>query len=129
MSEIITKINKYLLSKITLYAQIFQNGFQGIGTEEITVIQDSSQAVVKRYMDSSRTGQFNFSYYTKSIDQLKARKQLDEILLALDFKNFEEIDEITGIRCEIVNTTFFRNKTQKNEWVFVGALSLEYYIK
>jgi hypothetical protein len=127
MTDILSRVNAYVLTKITPYAPIFLNGFQKLTSEEITAIQDPSQGTTKRYLDGSRTGQFNFTYYAKSTDQRKARKQIDDIISVLDFQAFTEIDNVTSVICEVINTTFFKEKSDSLEWVFIGSMRIEYH--
>jgi hypothetical protein len=126
MVNIISEVNKYLAKKLTPYATIFQNTFQYQGSEEIICRQDPSDAVETRYLDGKRSGIVNFSYYAKSIDQRKAREQLDNIINSLDLANMTEITGGLYVSIEAVTLPSFISKTETGEYIFSTSFRLNY---
>lgn len=126
MLDIISEVNKYLLTKIAVYAPIIQNVFLNIGSEEIICRQDPSRAVETRYFDGRRAGALNFSYYTKSKDQKKARQQLDAIVNALDFSGLTTISDGLLVKIEAVALPAYVSKTEAGEHIFTASMKLEY---
>ncbi len=129
--NILNDVNAFLLTKITPYSTIYLDTFpndEANHGEEIMSRNDPGPAVETRYMDGSRTGTFNFSYYAMSKTQETARLQLEAIISALDFK---EMSMITGgiyIRLEAATTPAFVQKTEAGEVIFVTSLRLEYHV-
>lgn len=126
MLNIISEVNAFLNTKITPYAAIYQNSFQYQGTEEIICRQDPSEAIETRYIDGSRSGILNFSYYTKSIDQKKAREQLDNIINALDLAGLTKITNGIFVKIEVVSLPYFVQRTEIGEYIFTANLKLNY---
>lgn len=126
MLDIISEVNKYLLTKITVYAPIIQNVFLNIGSEELICRQDPSRAVETRYFDGRRSGSLNFSYYAKSKDQKKARQQLDAIVNALDFSGLTTISDGLLVKIEVVALPAYVSKTESGEHIFTASMKLEY---
>jgi hypothetical protein len=125
--NIINEANAFLARTISLYADISLDVFLGEKSEELMARNDPSRAVEARYLDGSRVGTFNFSYYAKSMDSEKARQQLDAIVSALDFKSFASISGVTKLRMEAATTPAFVTKTEAGEVVFVASLQIEYH--
>lgn len=128
MLNIISEVNKYIKTKITPYAEIRQNAFMFEGTEEIICRQEPSNAVENRYMDGSRIGGLNFAYYAKSIDQKKAREQLDSIINVLDIAGIEITDGLF-IKVTVSTLPAFIQKTEAGEFIFTASFKLEYINK
>jgi hypothetical protein len=127
--DIIADVTAYLLTKLTPYSTIFQDVFPGVGTEEIICRRDPANAVDNRYMDGSRAGSFNFSYYAKSTDMQKALAQLGDIITALDLPGETNITEVTRVKIEPVSTPSFVSKTEKLEYIYTAAFRLEYFVR
>jgi len=129
--NIINEVNAYLLTKLTpystIYLDVFPNDIANNG-EEIMCRNDPSQASESRYLDGSRIGQFNFSYYAKSANSETARAQLDAIVSALDMPDFTFISGGTEIKCEAVTTPAYVSKSEAGEVIFVSSFRLEYHV-
>jgi hypothetical protein len=127
--DIIASINAYLLTKLTPYSTIFQDAFPYVGTEEIICRRDPSPAVETRYLDGSRQGAFNFSYYAKSTDMQKAFNQLGAIITALDLPGMTPITGVLMVKIEPATTPVFVNKTENLEFIYTAAFRLEYFVR
>jgi hypothetical protein len=125
--NIIQEVNAYLLTKITPYSTIYLDVFPGDSVSEIMCRNDPSTAAESRYLDGSRIGAFNFSYYAKSANSETARLQLDAIVAALDMPDFTVISGGTEIKCEAVTTPAFVSKSEAGEVIFVSSFRLEYH--
>ena len=125
--QILDQVNAYLLTKITPYASIYNEVFPSVTAKEIMSRTDPGEYNETRYMDRSRIGQFNFSYYCKSDDMEEARQQLSEILDALDLPILTQISDITQVKIEPVTSPAWIQKTEKNEFVYTASLRLEYF--
>jgi hypothetical protein len=126
--NIINEVNAYLLTKITPYSTIYLDVFPNDSVEELMCRNDPSTAVESRYLDGSRIGAFNFSYYAKSANSETARLQLDAIVSALDMPDFTVISGGTEIKCEAVTTPAFVSKSEAGEVIFVSSFRLEYHV-
>ena len=125
--NILNEINAFLLTKITPYSTIYKDVFPNDSVEELMARNDPSQAAETRYMDGSRVGTFNFSYYAKSANSETARLQLEAIISALDFKELSTISSGTAIKLEAATTPAFVSKSEAGEVIFVTSLRLEYH--
>ena len=126
--NILNEVNAYLLQKITPYSTIYLDVFPNDSIEELMARNDPSQAAETRYMDGSRIGIFQFSYYAKSKDSETARIQLEAIIAALDFKELSTISDGTAIKLEAATTPAFVSKSEAGEVIFVTSLRLEYHV-
>ena len=126
--NILNEVNAYLLTKITPYSTIYLDVFPNDSVEELMARNDPSQAAETRYLDGSRIGTFNFSYYAKSANSETARMQLDAIIAALDFKELSTISNGTAIKLEAATTPAFVSKSEAGEVIFVTSLRLEYHV-
>ena len=125
--NILNEVNAYLLQKITPYSTIYLDVFPNDSVEELMARNDPSQAAETRYMDGSRIGVFQFSYYAKSSSSETARLQLEAIISALDFKELSTISNGTAIKLEAATTPAFVSKSEAGEVIFVTSLRLEYH--
>jgi len=125
--NILNEVNAYLLQKITPYSTIYLDVFPNDSIEELMSRNDPSQAAETRYMDGSRIGVFQFSYYAKSSSSETARLQLESIISALDFKELSTISNGTAIKLEAATTPAFVSKSEAGEVIFVTSLRLEYH--
>lgn len=125
MVNIISEVNSFLAKRVTLYANIIQNVFLNQGTEEIICRQEPS-SIETRYLDGRRLGVINFAYYTKSIDQKKAREQLDTIINGLDFQEMTQITDGLFVKVEVVTLPHYVSKTENGEHIFTANFKLEY---
>lgn len=125
--NILNEVNAYLLQKITPYSTIYLDVFPNDSVEELMSRNDPSQAAETRYMDGSRIGVFQFSYYAKSSSSETARLQLESIISALDFKELSTISNGTAIKLEAATTPAFVSKSEAGEVIFVTSLRLEYH--
>ena len=125
--NILNEVNAYLLQKITPYSTIYLDVFPNDSIEELMSRNDPSQAAETRYLDGSRIGIFQFSYYAKSKDSETARIQLEAIIAALDFKELSTISDGTAIKLEAATTPAFVSKSEAGEVIFVTSLRLEYH--
>ena len=125
--NILNEVNAYLLQKITPYSTIYLDVFPNDSIEELMSRNDPSQAAETRYMDGSRIGVFQFSYYAKSSSSETARLQLEAIISALDFKELSTISNGTAIKLEAATTPAFVSKSEAGEVIFVTSLRLEYH--
>ena len=125
--NILNEVNAYLLQKITPYSTIYLDVFPNDSVEELMARNDPSQAAETRYMDGSRIGIFQFSYYAKSANSETARLQLESIISALDFKELSTISNGTAIKLEAATTPAFVSKSEAGEVIFVTSLRLEYH--
>lgn len=126
--NILNEVNAYLLQKITPYSTIYLDVFPNDSVEELMARNDPSQAAETRYLDGSRIGIFQFSYYAKSKDSETARIQLEAIIAALDFKELSTISDGTAIKLEAATTPAFVSKSEAGEVIFVTSLRLEYHV-
>ena len=126
--NILNEVNAYLLQKITPYSTIYLDVFPNDSVEELMSRNDPSQAAETRYLDGSRIGIFQFSYYAKSKDSETARIQLEAIIAALDFKELSTISNGTAIKLEAATTPAFVSKSEAGEVIFVTSLRLEYHV-
>jgi len=126
--NILNEVNAYLLTKITPYSTIYLDVFPNDSVEELMARNDPSQAAETRYLDGSRIGTFNFSYYAKSANSETARIQLEAIISALDFKELSTISNGTAIKLEAATTPAFVSKSEAGEVIFVTSLRLEYHV-
>jgi len=126
--NILNEVNAYLLQKITPYSTIYLDVFPNDSIEELMSRNDPSQAAETRYMDGSRIGVFQFSYYAKSSSSETARLQLESIISALDFKELSTISNGTAIKLEAATTPAFVSKSEAGEVIFVTSLRLEYHV-
>ena len=125
--NILNEVNAYLLQKITPYSTIYLDVFPNDSVEELMSRNDPSPAAETRYMDGSRIGIFQFSYYAKSSSSETARLQLESIISALDFKELSTISNGTAIKLEAATTPAFVSKSEAGEVIFVTSLRLEYH--
>jgi len=125
--NILNEVNAYLLQKITPYSTIYLDVFPNDSVEELMSRNDPSQAAETRYMDGSRIGVFQFSYYAKSSSSETARLQLEAIIAALDFKELSTISNGTAIKLEAATTPAFVSKSEAGEVILVTSLRLEYH--
>ena len=125
--NILNEVNAYLLQKITPYSTIYLDVFPNDSIEELMSRNDPSQAAETRYMEGSRIGIFQFSYYAKSSSSETARLQLESIISALDFKELSTISNGTAIKLEAATTPAFVSKSEAGEVIFVTSLRLEYH--
>lgn len=123
---ILQEVNAYLLTKLTPYATVQLDVFPGNSHEEIIIRTQPSQAVETRYMDGSRAGQFQFSYYAKSENTETPRQQLDAIIDALDLPGMEQISEATLAKIEVVSSTVLVSKTENGEYIYSAGFRLDY---
>jgi hypothetical protein len=126
--NILNEVNAYLLQKITPYSTIYLDVFPNDSIEELMSRNDPSQAAETRYLDGSRIGIFQFSYYAKSSSSETARLQLEAIISALDFKELSTISNGTAIKLEAATTPAFVSKSEAGEVIFVTSLRLEYHV-
>ena len=126
--NIIQEVNAYLLTKITPYSTIYEEAFPSDAGEEIMSRNDPSQAAGTRYMDASRIGIAQFSYYAKSMVPDTARLQLEAIITALDFEELTPITGGTAIRLEVATTPAFVEKRESGVFIFVSSFRLEYHV-
>ena len=126
--NILNEVNAYLLQKITPYSTIYLDVFPNDSVEELMSRNDPSQAAETRYLDGSRIGIFQFSYYAKSASSETARIQLEAIIAALDFKELSTISDGTAIKLEAATTPAFVSKSEAGEVIFVTSLRLEYHV-
>lgn len=126
--NILNEVNAYLLTKITPYSTIYLDVFPNDSVEELMARNDPGQAAETRYLDGSRIGTFNFSYYAKSANSETARIQLEAIISALDFKELSTISNGTAIKLEAATTPAFVSKSEAGEVIFVTSLRLEYHV-
>lgn len=122
---ILQEINAYLLTKITPYSEIQLDAFTG-ASDEVMVRNDPSQAVERRYMDGSRSGQFQFSYYAKSMVQETARQQLDAIVDALNLPSFTDISGTLSAQITVVTSPAFVSKSENLESIYTAGFRLDY---
>jgi hypothetical protein len=127
MHTVIKDVNDYVKSKLTLYATSFFTVFPNSSTEEIIIRKDPSNAKEVRYLDGSRNGVVNFSYYTKSKSQQTAEEQLYKIEQVLDLAELTEIARGCFVKIDIVNSSVFVDKTEINEYIFTSSFRLEYF--
>lgn len=125
--NILNEVNAYLLRQITPCSTIYLDVFPNDSVEELMARNDPSQAAETRYMDGSRIGVFQFSYYAKSSSSETARLQLEAIISALDFKELSTISNGTAIKLEAATTPAFVSKSEAGEVIFVTSLRLEYH--
>jgi hypothetical protein len=125
--NILNEVNAFLLARLTPYSTIYKDVFPNDSIEELMSRNDPGQAAETRYMDGSRVGTFNFSYYAKSANSETARIQLEAIVAALDFKELTVISGGTAIRLEAATTPAFVSKSEAGEVIFVTSLRLEYH--
>jgi hypothetical protein len=125
--NILNDINLYLLKKITPYSAIYLDVFPNDSVEELMARNDPGRATETRYMDGSRIGIFNFSYYAKSANSETARIQLESIIAALDFNELTTISGGTAIKLEEATTPAFVSKSEAGEVIFTTSLRLEYH--
>ncbi len=92
MLELMNSINTYLTSKgvITFYG-INEDFLTSDQTDEIMCRHDPSPVVQKRYLTGARWQEFNFSYYTKSLNVISARQQLEAIQAVLFLDHFSDM--------------------------------------
>ena len=126
--NILNEVNAYLLRQITPCSTIYLDVFPNDSIEELMARNDPSQAAETRYLDGSRIGMFNFSYYAKSSNSETARLQLEAIIAALDFKELSTISDGTAIKLEAATTPAFVSKSEAGEVIFVTSLRLEYHV-
>lgn len=128
MTNIINDINNYVNSKITPYALIRQNIFQASDdeTEEIICRTDPSSLNESTDLSGKKSGAYNFSYYAKSIDQLKAETQLNDIIRVLNLSTYKNITNILSVKIDVLTSPLFVSFTEKQEYVFTCSFRLSY---
>jgi len=126
--NLMSEINARLAQKITLYATpIYIDALPKAVPEAIMSRQDPGP-VETRYMDGSRAGDFNFSYYAKSKTRLTANNQLDAIVAALDLVTLSAITGVTAVSIEVTTNPFFEGETDKHEYVYTVSFTFSYVI-
>lgn len=128
MLHLVSELNKYLLTKVAVYAKPIMIDFFSGANEEIMARHDPSTAVEKRFFDGSRDGSLNVSYYTKSKDALKARDQLTAIIQALDIPDEVAVTDALTIKVEPVTTPQPVGKTDTGAFTYTASVKLDYSI-
>lgn len=123
---ILQEVVTYLLTKLTPYATIQLDAFPGDSHEEIIIRADPSKAVETRYLDGSRAGEYQFAFYTKSMDTETGRQQLDAIVDALDLPGMEQISQATLAKIEVVSSPALVSKAENGEYVYTAGFRLDY---
>jgi len=99
-------------------------------SERFMIRQDPSIAVETRYFDGSRTGSFAYSIYAKSMNAQTAVARLFEVENLLDIpEGFDLEIGIQGIKNEIVQSSHFVTKTDKDEKIYTSSFMLDYYME
>ena len=125
MLNIISEVNNYLNSKITLYSTVIQNVFMNQSSEEIICREEPSE-ITSYYYNNSYDTNINFAYYIKSNDMKKARDQAFEIL---DILAVADMNSITGgkfVSLRAITPPSFLEKTQSGEFIFTLRFVLNY---
>lgn len=92
MVEVMKNINDYLISKgVITFAGINEDFVTSDSVDEIICRHDPSPVILRRYMTGARWQTFNFSYYTKSLNVISARQQLEAIQAVLFLDHFTNL--------------------------------------
>lgn len=98
--------------------------------DSIALRQLPSDAVVTRYMDGSRTSNFDFEMYAKSKDAEKAIRQLRDIQTVLDFNQKKiRINNKTSIIVEPIDDVKFVASNDDEYFIYSATFNLEYFIE
>jgi len=99
-------------------------------SERFMLRQDPSVAVETRYYDKSRTGQFAYSLYAKSMNPETAVAMLYSAEALLDLPNGLYLESgIQIIKNQIVQSAHFVTKTEKNEKIYTSNFMLDYFME
>ena len=126
MQNIMSKINEYAESNVELYSTIYQNVFPAQANDELMSRADPSTAAEVRYMDGSRVGTVNVSYYAKARDQRKARTELEKIIGILDVQTEISIDDGLLILVEAVTLPSFVSIDETGNYIFTMTIRISY---
>jgi hypothetical protein len=122
--NILSELNAYLKSKITLYAPVTMDVFPS-AIEAIKYNYDPSRAKVVQYIDKSSLSEQNVSYYCRSKTPETARLQCDAIAKALDICNFE-LTAGTFVSCLDNTGTAFVGTTDTGAAIYMVTLKIEF---
>lgn len=123
--NILSKVNEFLAERQPTLPTIFQDVFPYTAIDEIMCREEPSTAVETRYLDGTRIGGFNFTYYSKADEIPTARDRLYTIIDTLDLEE-SEIDSGISITITAITSPNFIQKTEAGEYIFSAAFKLDY---
>ena len=126
MKLILDNIITFLTAKVVLYSAVFIDMFPTIDGDSLMIRADPGRPVETRYMNESRAGQFDFSFYARSEDGKKAYEQLCDIQSALDLKMFP-LTTLTLVSIEPTSGPSLVQKTEAGQYTYTAGFRLDYF--
>lgn len=128
MSNIISNLSDWLHKNTTLYVSLIQqNAFVYENNDEIMAQLNPSEGSVTVYFDKSRSSTCSISYFTKSLDQELAERELTKIVNLLSQRQVE-IEDGCIENIEIDASPSFQGKDDSNCYVFSATITVSYNI-
>ena len=127
MTTIIENITEYINKNTTPYAEVAADDLEETA-KSIAVRQLPSEAVESRYLDGSRSGNYDFAIYAKSDDRQEAYEQLVTLEGILDLPNNFELTDNVSISLELVTGANYVGRTEHGEYIYADQFRLEYFI-
>lgn len=127
LNDIIAYINTKGLDIPDLKKQSFVGTNLEDPIDEAILRTDPGNPKETVYMDLSSEGSFNFSVYTKSLNQASANRYADEILSVLDLPSKIALTDNCFVKIVPITYPAFVQKTDKLEYIFTASLGLEYF--
>lgn len=135
MAEIMDAVNTYVLARliaaqpegITVPANITEDFFPGDSQEELMCRHDPSPLVTRRYLTGAYWATFNFSYYTRSIDPIAARRLLEAVLAILNIDSFSDLFGVAEGRVQVITQPSPVGEDDAGVKTFAFACRLTYF--
>ena len=128
VNDVLGEINTYLQNAITSIPKpIYKNAWGTTATEQVMSRIDPSEFAETRYMDGSRIGKLNISFWGKSKNQVTVANYLDLILSVLDVNASIEITGGLFIYCSGVSLPVYNSKDETGNFIFTSSIEVEFH--
>lgn len=125
--DIIAQISKYLTNNVTLNAPITSPVLKSDNSS--VAIRETPSSVSNRYMNTSKTFDFQFQILVKDLSVIKARNTINSIFLKLDGLPRGAITSADGsflmTKCECTTSPNWVEETEHNEHIFTAIFNAE----
>lgn len=128
VNDVLGEINRYIEASATSIPKpIYKNAWGTTDTEQVMSRIDPSEFAPSRYMDGSRIGVLNVSFWAKSENQVTAANYLDLILTILDLDSNIEITGGLYIKCEGSAEPVYNSKDETGNFIFTCSVIVEFH--
>jgi len=124
--ELMQTINDYLVTKFTPFSTINEDFTTADGEEELMCRHDISPLIVKKYMNGTEYRRFNFSYFARSKNSIRARQQLESVQEAIYLDHFVDMLGLKEGRLTVVSQPHPVGKDDSGAIIYTSAYALDY---